>query len=446
MSTATIPMPAGAVSADGAPAAPISAPYTSATPIPGLPPSPGASAARGRGSVPMPAGAVAAGEELPKIDENSSDLPLTSYSAATHAGLNSIAKETIGAIKGAVSTVSPIPKDDDEKMALATAGVGGMYAYRLIHGLRELGAAALRPHEIAAAIHDINNSDDPLGTYLKIFQKTAAQGAGQALTALATEGAIKGVGEIAPVVRASGEAARNATDAVADTAREVVQGERVAQAPAQAALRSVAGTEEARLGESLTKPIETAKTAKDALYQQVGDANEMLKPKIASLQKIEQKLDDFIHEEEPTRIQSDEMVQLEAERDQIRKEVESEGGDAAKLMKQANNSYKQFRSQQAIEKKIFKNPSVVSGDVKYGTPETVNVDAAINNLRRLQTTRYGDQVTMAFGQEGAEELFGKLYEAQRLGVHAMKAQRVAKWIAGIVGASAGVKAVSLLIQ
>jgi hypothetical protein len=63
-----------------------------------------------------------------------------------------------------------------------------------------------------SAVWDIqpcNNSTDPVGTYAKILQKTSSQGAGQAITAAATEGAVKAPGAISraiPSAERAGEA------------------------------------------------------------------------------------------------------------------------------------------------------------------------------------------------------------------------------------------------
>src|ERR1035441_4750892 len=113
----------------------------------------------------------------PGGDENSPDLPLNSFGSTSRAGFNSVASEAINAVKIAASALNPLPKNDEEKeLQQGIGGTGAMLAHRLISSF----GAVLKPHEIAAAIHDINNSKDPVGSYLPITQKTASQGAGQA--------------------------------------------------------------------------------------------------------------------------------------------------------------------------------------------------------------------------------------------------------------------------
>jgi len=54
-----------------------------------------------------------------------------------------------------------------------------------------LAAVPGQAAQVPAAIHDINQSPDPAGTYAKVAQDTAGQGAGQALLGIGTEGLIK---------------------------------------------------------------------------------------------------------------------------------------------------------------------------------------------------------------------------------------------------------------
>lgn len=80
---------------------------------------------------------------------------------------------------------------------------------------KSLGEIPSQVGEVPGAIHDINASPDPLGTYAKVGQETAGQGAGQALVGLATEGIAKG----APVAaRGIGKAARATGSVIRDVA------------------------------------------------------------------------------------------------------------------------------------------------------------------------------------------------------------------------------------
>lgn len=101
---------------------------------------------------------------------------------ATVKGLNDVARGTQAAVKGAWDTLAP-PKDTTE--SLIDAIPAALPIYRTVKGLVTTGKQAA---QVPAAIHDINQSPDPLTHYAQAAQDTASQGAGQALTALGTEG------------------------------------------------------------------------------------------------------------------------------------------------------------------------------------------------------------------------------------------------------------------
>jgi hypothetical protein len=79
----------------------------------------------------------------------------------------------------------------------AVQGIGQTIAHPIDTATKAVDAVADLPSQVAAipsAIHDINQSPDALGLYAKAAQDTAGEGAGQALTALAGAGAVKGIG------------------------------------------------------------------------------------------------------------------------------------------------------------------------------------------------------------------------------------------------------------
>jgi hypothetical protein len=104
------------------------------------------------------------------------EVPLTSYKNATLSGVQSLAR------------------------GARDAGVGLYDTFRHpIHTAKGLIALPEQAAQIPAAIHDINESADPAGTYAKVAQETAGQGAPQALIAAGMETAIPKV--VPPVVR-----------------------------------------------------------------------------------------------------------------------------------------------------------------------------------------------------------------------------------------------------
>ena len=112
----------------------------------------------------------------PEASSGPSGLP--ALSNATSSGLQSVARGLRGAVRGIGQTFNPIPQPGENALtATPIARIG-----------RGIGTLAKEASQVPAAIHDINTSADPLGTYAKVTQETVGQGAGQALTALATEG------------------------------------------------------------------------------------------------------------------------------------------------------------------------------------------------------------------------------------------------------------------
>lgn len=110
--------------------------------------------------------ATAAKKEQPGFLDR--EIPLDSYKNATLSGVQSIGRGIRSAGRGLYDTVRH-PIDTAEGMIDAVTD------------------APSQIEQIPGAIRDINHSRDPLGTYLKVGQETAGEGAGQALSAIATE-------------------------------------------------------------------------------------------------------------------------------------------------------------------------------------------------------------------------------------------------------------------
>ena len=142
---------------------------------------------------------------------------------ATVKGLDDVARGTSGALKGLWDMAQP-GQDTAEKTIEAVGGPGALPIYRTVKGLVTTGKQAA---QVPGAIKDINASPDPTGHYLNAAQDTVSQAAGQAITALGTEGAArvlpqvpvgriastigktaKGVAEDIPVVRQAGKLAQ----------------------------------------------------------------------------------------------------------------------------------------------------------------------------------------------------------------------------------------------
>ncbi len=117
------------------------------------------------------------------------EIPLTGPGAATLSGLQSVGRGVRSAIGGIASTLDPRIQPGDEGIAgVSVPGVPDFLARPVLRTLRGVATTGQQATQIPRALHDINQSPDPLGTYAKAAQETAGQGAGQALTALAFEG------------------------------------------------------------------------------------------------------------------------------------------------------------------------------------------------------------------------------------------------------------------
>lgn len=362
---------------------------------------------------------------------------LTSYGAATRSAIGGLASDTVDAVKGAANFLKPTPQSDDEKTAFDVAGLGGMYAHRIYDGLKGVKA---NPIEIASAIHDINSSKDPTGTYLKIAQKTASQGAGQALTALATEGVVKAL----PV-------AADAASGVKNLATDVIQGEKVAQAPAKAALRSGAsasavdaGVEAGAQGGSirslLDDPIESLATKERAAYDTINDASGTdLKSLYDHANDVQEALDD------PTNITQRSALQKELQTTQSQiadgEAAAQKNGVDPDTLNEAKEMTKQRYAMENINQKLFNNEGVISGNIEHGSPETINVNSAIRQVENLdKPSKFAPRGTpsrlqQAFGEDGAANLKQSLYDAQKAGQTALNKQVWAKRIASAAGAT-----------
>lgn len=101
-------------------------------------------------------------------------------------GVRDIGQGVSDAVRGTYQTITAPPQDTTEA-AVSAISPGALPLYRT---LKSLGHTAKEATQIVGAIHDINQSADPVGTYATVAQKTAAQGAAQALLAIAGDSVV----------------------------------------------------------------------------------------------------------------------------------------------------------------------------------------------------------------------------------------------------------------
>lgn len=146
------------------------------------------------------------------------EIPLTDHWNATLQGLQNIARGGKQAVQGAYE-MGKLPTNKEEWAAFVAGGPIALAAYRSNKGLVDTAKGAA---QVPGAIHDINQSADPTGTYMQVAGRTAGEGGGQALVALATEGAGKVAPEVASKVAPALETAKDAAaTAVNKTAKAV---------------------------------------------------------------------------------------------------------------------------------------------------------------------------------------------------------------------------------
>ena len=236
---------------------------------------------------------------------------------------------------------------------------------------------------------------------------------------------------------AAGEAGEAAEASEPGLIKQVIKGKDVAQPAAKTALKEASGSDASSLRESLSDPITEAETNAKELYKQIDDATG------SDIKALGEKLR-VANRAIRKSVSASEDEALEARRDQIterineaKQQARAKGVDP-KVLDQADAEFKRMSALTDVEKRVFKNPEIVQGNEVSGTPETIDIDKAVKALQKLQDSeKYGGpRLEQAFGEEGAKTLLDKFYGAQRQGVHAMKMQKVAKWIGSVAGAGA----------
>ena len=174
------------------------------------------------------------------------------------------------------------------------------------------------------------------------------------------------------------------------------------------------------LRESLTAPIEVAEQNADALYKPIDDAAG------TDFKGLSKKLKDTNFKIRMSTNPTDEAA-WEAKRTEIEdtitdaKQRAAEAGVPDDQLAKADAQFKKMSALTDIEKKVFKNVNVVDS-----TTGEVNINSAVKELQKLQdNTKYGSpRLEQAFGKDNT--LLEDMKAANRLGIKALKRQRLAK--------------------
>ena len=241
--------------------------------------------------------------------------------------------------------------------------------------------------------------------------------------------------------------------------KQIVQGEKVAQPGARAALRSGAqasavdaGVEaSAETGGSIrslmNEPIESLAAKERAAYDTINNASGTdLKSLYDHVEAVQDALDDPTNVSNRSALQED----LKNTQESIAKgeAKATENGVDPNTLNQAKEMTKQRYSMENVDSKLFNNEGVVNGNVEHGAPETINIKSAIRQVENLdKPSKFAPRGTptrleQALGVDGAKALKQGLYDAQKAGQTAATRQTVAKWVGGSLGLTALTKMVS----
>jgi hypothetical protein len=258
------------------------------------------------------------------------------------------------------------------------------------------------------------------------------------------------VPEVAGDVTAGSEAAGTEAASSPGIGRQIWKGEKVAQAPAQSALRSTAQATANDAGVTtavdstqgirtlMDEPIEAIAKTERATYDALNKASGTdLKSLYDHAEEVQDALDD------PTNIANRKSLteDLQTTQDAISdgEAKATEAGVDPQSLKDAQALTQKRYAIQNVKQKLFNNESVVSGDVAHGAPESINVDSAIRQAQNLnKPSRFAPEgsptrLQQAFGEKGANNLLKGLYDAQKTGTKALSRQQFATKVLKYVG-------------
>jgi hypothetical protein len=367
------------------------------------------------------------------------EIPLTSYGNATLSGLQSIGRGVRSAVQGTADLFSA-PKDGTEKTINAISPV----ALPLYRTLRGAGHSVKDAAQITGAIHDINASADPLGAYAKAAQETAGEGVGQALTALAAEGIIKGV-----------PAAKGAAENINSAIGPKTISPKVIQEPLKAGIKSAVEdvADDAGVPKPMSKSIrnvveETADKVYDkskAQYQALDEATggrfqrfkEKLEAGRKQLMNLSGSEEDVAKEASILKGQQETEAAMQEAFDEARAK-----GIDPKLIDDANANFKRSQALYDLDIAIKKStegahPELSSPELVDDSPETVNPQKLSNRINSLYDS---GRLQDALGEMGANDLFDhslkNLSDYKKIMRNRQVAATAGKYAAGALGLGA----------
>lgn len=247
--------------------------------------------------------------------------------------------------------------------------------------------------------------------------------------------------ESAAATTAARATAPAAGEAAPGLISKITKGAKVAQPKAANALRSAASeaseaptAQPLSLPRILEQPIDTTEAQAKSLYSKIdAAAGTDIKALREKLSNTEYNIRNLTDTEEDRALEA----KYEASRAGLLDKIEQAKQDAIKAgvdpatLDQADQAYGKAQALREVQK-IFQKPSNIYGNVKAGQEEMINIKSTVQDLQKLQyNDKFGtSRLEQALGEQNANALLGKLYQAERLGQSAIRARHIAEWIAG----------------
>jgi hypothetical protein len=367
------------------------------------------------------------------------EIPLTSYGNATLSGLQSIGRGVRSAVQGTADLFST-PKDNTEK-TISTISPIALPLYRTLRGA---GHSVNDAAQITGAIHDINDSADPLGTYAKAAQETAGEGAGQALTALAAEGIIKGVpaakGTVENVNKAIGRKTINPKviqeplqEGIKSTIEDVADDAGVSK-PTSRSIRNVVQETADRIYDKSKAQYQVLDEATGGRFQRFNEKLEAGRKQLMNLSGSEE---DVAKEASILKGQQETEAAMQEAFDEARAK-----GIDPQLIDEANANFKKSQALYDLDIAIKKStegahPELSSPELVEDSPETVNPQKLSSRINSLYDS---GRLQDALGEKGANDLFDHSLKNLSDYKKVMRNRKVAltagKYGAGVLGLGA----------
>jgi hypothetical protein len=214
-------------------------------------------------------------------------------------------------------------------------------------------------------------------------------------------------------------------------ARQIMEGEKVAQPQARAAVRSaVPKASEGPMVEGHTTVLdehlsELAQNEK-AAYKQLDDAAGFdLKAEKAQLANDKYKLKQLGNTDADINQRGNLTESINDSMDRIA-QAEAKMKEAGIDPKAGDVIHQQRMAGQEFKKSLVKNTDASTGDL--------NVKGLLKDAKAARFSKYGDRLEQYFGsKKAADEYVSQLKKADQLGMHAIDAQKAAKWVGGVLG-------------